>query len=149
MILNSEIIKENVCRFKKHLYLCEQLKNHKIMNNEMTQLLRELSDKLGTNVEHLWGVMIKQASVQVWTNIFFVIFTVIITWIFVYFFKKIYKSDTWDKAYQNDTEFGLIFSAIVVGFGTLILVVLSIIFLFEIPTLIYNPEYWALEQIIK
>lgn len=40
----------------------------------MTELLKQLADKLGTTVEHLWGVLIAQTKIEaqlasIWMNV--------------------------------------------------------------------------------
>lgn len=101
-------------------------------------LIRELSEKLGTTAEHLWGVMITQAPIYAFTNTFIIITLIVVTG-FVY--KKLPKFDT-----DGDGVLAIqwIFFSFLV-FGTFITIVeLGP----EIITGFLNPQFWALKQLL-
>lgn len=40
------------------------------MNEQTEKLIHSLADKLGVSIEHLWEVLIKQARIEAWTDLY-------------------------------------------------------------------------------
>jgi len=116
---------------------------------QLTDLLRELADKLGTTVDHLYQVMITQAKVEIISNSIFLI--IIIAWLVL--FKKIYKY-LYAKKIERDKEIygwdenGWFWALIGHAVLTVILVIIGLLEIDILLTLIINPEYWALDKIL-
>jgi len=111
---------------------------------QATQLLRELADKLGTTVEHLWKVLIQQAQVEIqichiWMNIGLFGFGGIAVCFLIAWIVSVVKD--WDEGP------GWLFSIM------MLFVVLGGIVYWtnytDILTLTMNPEYWALNKIVS
>jgi hypothetical protein len=112
---------------------------------ELTKLLEQLAEKLGTTVEHLWKVLLQQAEVEkilcsVWMNIALYGFGGIFLAIVVIFILWIVKG--WDE-----DGIGFLFFVGVVIFITGIC--LYYCNYSNLLTLTNNPEYWALQEILK
>lgn len=118
------------------------------MNEQTIKLLEELSTKLGTTTEMLWGALIKQAPISSATSVLwvFLMFAVTLTIIVITWrLNKKYNNPNNDT--KDDGE---------IGFLTGCCVVLTIVTLAvwgcEIPNMLsgfLNPEYWALQQLLQ
>lgn len=107
------------------------------MTDQMAQLLTQLAEKLGTTAEHLWGVLIVQARIEVFVDLFYVG----LVGAGIYVMLKLHRR-YWSNADDSIPVF---------VFGWAILAIVSAIVLLEmaeIPGLLLNPEYWALKQIL-
>jgi low temperature requirement protein LtrA len=115
------------------------------MNDATIKLIEDMAMKLGTTVEHLWGVLVSQAVVSSVTRlgIFF-----ILGFVCYLLFKHLFVRHTL-KDYDDDEKMTLI--AIRIGFGVAVIgvFVAAILIIPTIVTGFVNPEYWALERIVN
>lgn len=115
------------------------------MNDNITKLIETLAAKLGTTAEYLWGVLIKQAHVSATTDL--ICATLFAAYLIIFSRWMIRRGR------NTDDSFGDIPSDIPIAMlGGLTAIVSFILILFCIPNIItgfMNPEYWALEQILK
>ena len=117
---------------------------------ELTGLSEKLAEKLGTTVEHLWEVTVKQTKIVYYEYLAYTILTLlfIIIAIWVIDFSLTGLANLPDGYGNADEEaiysVGIIFSTIVI--------IVSPFFLIanikELITLKQNPEYWALSNIL-
>ncbi len=114
------------------------------MSDQLQKALAELAQKLGTTAEHLWGVLMRQARVEIITDCMAFVGAIILVLIVIrYWF---WFRDNHDEI-SDSLEMFSVMGGVVVSLFTLIITVVSIVNLFDLPTLIFNPEYWALSQI--
>jgi hypothetical protein len=115
----------------------------------LTELLRELAEKLGTTTEYLWEVMIRQAYISATLNllyvIFFIVYTIAIWKVHLYLLKT--SDDESYSRYDDYEENATIpmITCLMLWLG------LAIGLFLAIPVIFYgymNPEYWALQQIL-
>ena len=113
---------------------------------QVAKLLEQLATKLGTTVEYLWGVLMKQAHVNAIINLSFVGLMLIITITWLAFIPKIIKLDSDDGDYDSPSTRTLtwIFFAIT----NVISIIVIIACLTTAITELLNPEYWALQEIL-
>jgi hypothetical protein len=108
------------------------------MTDQELLLLTQLATKLGTTVEFLWAVLLKQAFVSGIKSIIAIVLMWSITISLVVFLVK--------KKFENESPeaiLGAIFASIL-GLVSILLLLLeggSAI------TALFNPEYWALNHI--
>lgn len=107
------------------------------MNEQTQKLIEQLAQKLGTTAEHLWGVLVRQAPVSGVTHIV----CWIIAGVFFYVsFKRI-------KAGEDADAKVLLWALWSLGF------LMFLPMFYQDSQLIlasfFNPEFWALKQIIK
>ena len=111
---------------------------------QLTPLLKELAEKLGTTVEHLWKVLLQQTQVEIalcnlwmgiwlWGGIGLIVLAIIII-IFVV------KSD--------EDEIGA-FGVVIIIFIIIIAGIGYYVNHSELLTLTKNPEYWALKEVLR
>jgi len=121
------------------------------MNEQTTKLITDLASKLGTTTEYLWGVLIKQALYSAITDLAFLIFSVI----YGFVLYKVYKwlCEPVDEGGRY-TRFDEHEDNVVMPFAiaSIIFIVFLIVNIINFPNIIaglFNPEYWALHEILK
>ena len=110
------------------------------MNDELSKALAKLADKLGTTAEHLWQVLIRQARVEVVTDTGFILLTAVCLY-------GLWR--WWKSALKRDPDDGEMIGLVICSICGLVLFIASLVNVYEIPTLIFNPEYWAIQQIFS
>ena len=118
---------------------------------QLTQLLAQLAEKLGTTTEYLWEVLIRQAYVNSMINIFAIIFTVLLG-------VALWKVHKWgcekpkegycDTNYEKH-EILIMLPMIIFGFVFAICFFVSTINFGSTLSGLINPEYWALKQVLS
>ena len=120
---------------------------------ELIPFLEQLASKLGTTVEKLWTVLLRQAPISGTINLVLCVCLVLVA---VKCFRFVNRKTTVPAKTKEDQypnaqweEEGAVGAW--VGIGLLFLVIgLIIIFSVQnIATAFLNPEYWALEKILS
>lgn len=121
------------------------------MDSKTEALIRELATKLGTTVDHLWSVMIKQAFVSSMISIFqyLLIIAGVIVWVKIHKWLSEKEGDGYSNMRYDDYELAAGVPMIITGIMLLILVVVSLFSITDTITGFVNPEYWALDHIIN
>lgn len=112
---------------------------------QLTPLLKELADKLGTTIEHLWKVLIQQTQVEIvlcnlWMGIALWGFGGLALLIFVFIIAGIIRD--WD---EEPMAFGFFVMIVLIIIGGLVYYHNYS----DLLTLTKNPEYWALSEILN
>lgn len=135
------------------------------MNEKTEQLIRELAEKIGTTANHLWEVLNHQLYVEVMQGaVFAVIFTVIAVAMSKFAAKKFKEKPVFDQKgnpvldwndfprkkadWDGDNGWAVIFVAIN-AIVAIVALTSTIDFVQLAIQAIFNPEYWALKQILK
>ena len=116
---------------------------------KLTPLLEKLAEKLGTTTEYLWGVLLKQAPITAAIELMYLVL-VILGGLALY---KIHRRLSKEVEGKNSLYYDLeAVAAVPMGIATLIWSVIFIICFFSIGTIVtgfFNPEYWALNEIMN
>jgi hypothetical protein len=114
------------------------------LNQEILNRLDLLAEKLGVTVEMLWKVCVKQAYIDGYYSIFWIVFGLFIIAITFYTGKKVWeKVDEGDGYWKTDKKV-----AVVVIFLCMnIFSVVSIVDGINGTKKIINPEYYAFREI--
>lgn len=115
------------------------------MEEKAVELLATLAAKLGTTIELLWAVLLKQAYINGLISVITVLIGVpVAVWWIRVVMRKTRRDDEspWD---EFGTALGWISVFITVGVGFLIFQSC----LSDAITALANPEYWAFKQITK
>ena len=116
------------------------------MNEELAKSLTVLSTKLGTSIEHLWEVLRFQAKATAIQHI--IIFTILIVALTIGVKKvwPLFKADDDSNGYISRSE----------EFDKKVIIAVCVIFgciafdgIFDGFVYIINPDYYALQQVIK
>lgn len=113
------------------------------MDDKMFEALNALANKLGVTVEYLWGILIKQAGIEVVNDLIFyaiVAAIIIATW----YLARICIKRAQKSWVNNELWIG---TALCGGVLSVFLLLISINSIGSTITKIRNPEYWALKQI--
>lgn len=115
------------------------------MNEQTTKLIHDLATKLGTTAEHLWCVLVRQAPLSATINLLQLIGACAVAYILVRASIKL-----WEKEGNGEDCEGY---AIVATVGAVAACFVAAVTLLYLPEAIvagwFNPEYWALKQILK
>jgi hypothetical protein len=122
-----------------------------VMNEKVLEALKVLATKLGTTVELLWAVLLRQARIEFFTDIFIIFVVAFSCWLLYNTYQKLEgkwganeeRGSRWDD--HSPISFALWAWA---GIN----VILVIIALFSISGIIaegFNPEYWALKRVFE
>jgi hypothetical protein len=110
---------------------------------EIAPLLEKLAKQLGTTVEYLWGILVKQAMIASCIDIF----QYIILGVATYFFVKITKKYWLIGEEKNWDNFWVIIPGLV-GMALLIIWIAAFFCIQNTISGFLNPEYWALQKIL-
>lgn len=124
--------------------------------------LDSLALSLGTTVEHLWEVLVKQAQVKIIENIIIILLLSALVPICLVLFKKLNKTRVRRKTeriakkkegeftYCNEGDDDVVEIIGMVILGVFVAMSIAIIIgrVSTMPTLILNPEYYALQKVL-
>lgn len=124
---------------------------------ETNVLIEQLAQKLGTTTEYLWDILLKQAPIQSFISLFELIIIILFGFVLYKIHKRFsVKSDYTDRdGYRHEGslysqyEEKIILPMIVGGLIFICLVMYAFCSINEIFNGFFNPEYWALEQILN
>jgi hypothetical protein len=126
------------------------------LQKELLSRLDALAAKLGTTSDHLWAILIRQAKIVAIEDALWILmaiaFSVLLgkAALWVTRTEKANEKQEWNQRSPIAWDYGpVIFFSGIAGVACLILDVLAFVSLFELPTLLLNPEYWALTQILQ
>jgi tetrahydromethanopterin S-methyltransferase subunit D len=114
----------------------------------LTALLENLAEKLGTTTEYLWSVLIKQASISAATSLIYFVLLILGGVVLYKIHKRLMKKDE-----DGDNVYDLKEMAIIpMIIAVIIWAIIFIICFFELGNVIngfLNPEYWALSEVSR
>lgn len=123
------------------------------MNDQTLQMLQRLADKLGTTTEMLWGVLLKQTLIE---GAACAVYIAVFSALSIIALRFVIKKTTPVKRYPDDryptaewSEEGAFFSWAAWAIFTVISTFIVCESTSELVTIIFNPEYWALKQILS
>jgi len=115
----------------------------------LSKLLEQLAEQLGTTTEYLWQILLNQARIDFIASTFEYLLCG-----FLFYLSYRYFKYAW--AYEDDpenpySEKGIAVTVIGVMIGVLDLIMFCVLMSY-IPMYlasIFNPEYWALQKILE
>lgn len=120
------------------------------MNNQTTELLKQLAQKLGTTTEYLWKVLCKQAIVNGVTELIQIVIIVIFVtfiWKLHVKFAKPYKE--LNHSWYCECDELLIVPMVIAAILSFILILVAFFKIDNVFNSFFNPEYWALNEVIN
>jgi len=124
------------------------------MDEKTLQVLTTLAEKLGTTAEYLWSVLLKQAPISAATDLVVIAASVFGVAMWAKFVQRktakpaATENDRHPSADWNDEAVvGLAWISVFVSW--LIVAIISGACFSSIVDAVFNPEYWALKQILK
>ena len=120
------------------------------MEEQLTIMLTQLANELGTTIEMLWGVILKQAQISALLSIAWIGFVLLFGGTLYTKHKKFSKPDK--KNYGRTKYFEDDLTGIVMNLLLLVWIITAAVGILEIQnavTALLNPEYWALQEILE
>ena len=119
------------------------------MNEQIMGILRVLAEKFGTTTEFLWSILVKQAYVTGITHTvgFVLAGLFVFGWNRVAWGLKLPQEPHEDRG--GDKTFGIMMVRL---FGVVAACIWAMLFfcgLTGVVTALVNPEYWAIQQVMK
>lgn len=111
------------------------------MNDKQVEMLQALAVKLGTTVEYLWAVLIRQATVNAITDI--IQYGLLALAVYVY--VRWVRSDKRDLDNGGDSWP----PALILGVPLMLVAVVAFFSFPNTITALVNPEYWALNRVLS
>lgn len=118
------------------------------MNEELNAVLNLLAERFGTTVEQLYQVMLVQAKISFATQSLVWIIVGVLCYMFVTKWHNILMA----KYKEADGDEGEIAPAMMMMIGWLATGIAGVSFAFSINglvTMLLNPNYWVLQQILS
>ena len=115
------------------------------MTPELEHRLSALADKLGVSIEHLWGVLVRQASIDgVYSLLIAGAAGAIMAGIVAGYWLVAWRSQSGDplSTFQNRTFGGVVAGMLVLAFGTMFFGSI-----YNALTDFGNPEYFAIRHL--
>lgn len=123
------------------------------MNEQTSKLFEQLAQKLGTTTEYLWGVLLKQAPIQSTLGLIKLIAVLLFGLILWKIHKKLSKEIEGCESYDNtlylQKEEYVTIPMITAFILFLVLFIVSMINISSIVYGYFNPEYWALKEVMS
>ncbi len=120
------------------------------MEEQLTIMLTQLANELGTTIEMLWGVILKQAQISALLSIAWIGFVLLYGGTLYIKHKEFSKPDK--KNYGRTKYFEDDLTGIVMNLLLLVWIITAAVGILEIQnavTALLNPEYWALQEILE
>jgi hypothetical protein len=117
------------------------------MQTQLLSRLDALAAKLGVTANHIWAVLLKQAQVELVQSIVWAILAALVVCLTVYCLWRINTTVTADENYDwYPWRIGVAIASYAGGAAALAILFRN---LCAIPTLAMNPEFWALQEVLK
>lgn len=116
---------------------------------ELTPLLENLAQKLGTTSEYLWGVLLKQAPISAVSQLIQMLITIILGVVLFKLHKKFSEEGKSGRTLYWDKEELLTIPMFLAGIGFFILALFQVKNFDNIIYGFFNPEYWALNEVFS
>lgn len=120
------------------------------MNEQTVKLIEQLAQKLGTTTEYLWTILIKQAPISAAIDMIYCLLT-IVGGLVLYRMHKVFSIEK-HGTYKNETLYdardGVGFCMVLAAIVWAIIFIVCFFSLNNIVNGFFNPEYWALKEII-
>ncbi len=120
----------------------------KTMSDNTAKLLEQLAQKLGTTAEYLWATLVKQAPIESAIGIFQIVVFTLLGFLLYRLNGRFSKENDRGLSYYEENEP----VAVIMVLAFIAWLCCSAILFFclgDIVSGFFNPEYWALQQILS
>jgi ABC-type phosphate transport system permease subunit len=108
---------------------------------DVMQMLNALAVKLGTTMEHLWTVLVDQATIEAWLSGVWILLVVVGFLVLLSKLKRWYA--TADRHYDEQV------APILIGCASAIVSIIVIVRSVTVIAGVFNPEYVALNDLMS
>ncbi len=117
------------------------------MESVTKEFLETMANQLGTTSEYLWGVLLSQAPISATISLlFFIMMCVVVVALYILHTRFMKRNSIGDNFYDLHKSSSTIMGLAAIWTG--------VVFLYSVSTLenfitgYFNPEFWALKQIM-
>lgn len=114
------------------------------MNTKIEEMLVDLAEKLGTTVEHLWEVLLKQSVISGVTDFFVWVIFFLTCCVFSFLLLR-----NWKQVIENNDGYEDPLWRFIPAVIAFVLLFTGVFGFDNVLTKIINPEYWALKEVMK
>jgi len=108
------------------------------------KLIETLATKFGTTAEHLWGVLVRQAPISAGIDLtVWILFAAGVIWGWLRFLKVLRSLGPLEDSGDAGVAIGFVLTV-----ASLILVLVAVLTASTTAAAFFNPEYWALQQLL-
>lgn len=118
------------------------------MSENTEKLLQDLAEKLGTTTEYLWGIIVAEAKYDVLISSIQMVFMAAIVIVTIKLHLKFSKEEKNGESMYYRKEELLVVPMIFAAITSVIMIIFFLSGFNELVSAIFNPEYWALRQIL-
>ena len=116
------------------------------MEKQIVDMLNKLAEKLGVASAKIWEWSLLQVKVEIIQSIILVAMTVVL--IYPYCRWVVYVIKNYDEIDDNNYSIPHMLGLIIVGIALLFMSIGSAVAIYNLPQLIFNPEYSAFQNIL-
>ena len=116
------------------------------MEKQIVDMLNKLAEKLGVASAKIWEWSLLQVKVEIIQSIILVAMTVVL--IYPYCRWVVYVIKNYDEIDDNNYSIPHMLGLIIVGIALLFMSIGSAVAIYNLPQLIFNPEYSAFQTIL-
>ena len=114
------------------------------MTEATEKLIETLATKFGTTAEHLWGVLVRQAPISAGIDLtVWILFAAGVIWGWLRFLKVLRSLGPREELGDGGTGFFFVLAV-----ASLTLVLVAAVTASTVAAAFFNPEYWALQQLL-
>ena len=117
-----------------------------MLETKITEMLGQLSEKLGVASAKIWEWSMLQVQVEIIQTIMFFLLSIGCTFAVTKYGFWIKKN--WDEIYHKDHEGFHVINCCVIAAFVFVMNISVVVEIFDLPMLIINPEYAAFQNII-
>jgi hypothetical protein len=118
------------------------------MNEQAMKMIGEISEKLGTTAEHIWGVLLRQAYIDSITNILSLLLGFVVCSVVWMIFGFLFVEQN-NPENRVGCEFVLVCVGVVSGIFSIVLVLALVIGIGPIINGFVNPDFVAFNYILN
>lgn len=121
---------------------------NEVVVDKIAAYINELAAQLGVAAEYIYPMIVRQMFIEgVVYAITSIVFLALTFFLWRYLIKNARKF--WDTSYKTDSEFLMILGYVITGIISIVVTIVAIGTLPDALMQIFNPEYYAIKNIIE
>jgi hypothetical protein len=120
------------------------------MSEDLSKQLADLADRLGVSLDHLWGVLVRQAYIDGVSSLATTVVCVLLGIVVIYAFLRLRRKFKDRPSQDSLPPFGVLmepFGFVIVGVVLLFIVLVACDNLYWTVSDFVNPEFYALRHL--
>ena len=118
------------------------------LSPEVLAKLDALAQKLGVTAQYLWAILVRQARIEAIQEIICLVLSCAVVCVAALWLRSIIKRVKSFDGFMLDLPIVEIMGFVATSVCGMVFLVISLCAVTNLPTLLFNPEYFALQQIL-